>query len=564
MKQKAKVLVVDDDPTNRIILRAQLEKSGYEVVDAHDGADAVLKFREADPDIVFMDVMMPIMDGYEATKSIREIAGDKYVPIIFLTALTDEEELLKCLDVGGDDFLTKPVSSAILEAELKSIEKTRKLNKKLKIQDEVILRDKQLAEELFSNVIMADNAEMKKLDVIYRPARAFSGDLLLSGRSPSGDLHIMLGDLTGYGLNAAIGALPVSQIFNSMTKKGYSLQSIITEINRKLYEILPTNMFCAAGFISVSSNVSTIKVWNMGLPDIMVFNRNGNRITRKFSSDFLPLGVEREIQKNCPEQFSADKGDTILMMSDGFVGARNQTGRMFGLESLLQVLTDEVADEKIVIERLKESLDSFIGDEVLLDDISFVAIPCTDAIKGTNQTLDARQSACVVPFVKGGKVKWEVNYKFYVEQIKNTNPIPTIVNNIQDMEGIGDKGKLLYTVLSELYVNAVDHGLLKIDSEIKFANDGFENFLRERERRLAELKNGFIELSIISKVNDEGEKCLSIRMEDSGNGFNAAQLNVLLENKSGLSGRGIPLVNQLCKHVHYLEKGNVVEAVFVL
>ena len=86
-------LIVDDELTNRMILRSLLKKQGYDSVEAENGRQAVELFRERQPDIIFMDVMMPEMDGYEATRIIKAEAGNRFIPVIFLTAVTDEESL---------------------------------------------------------------------------------------------------------------------------------------------------------------------------------------------------------------------------------------------------------------------------------------------------------------------------------------------------------------------------------------------------------------------------------------------------------------------------------------
>ena len=109
------VLVVDDTATNRQILQVFLKKLGFRVDTAVDGAKAIERFVEGQPDLVLMDVMMPVMDGYEATRRIKQLCGDRWVPVVFLSALDKEENLVMGLDAGGDDYLHKPVNFVVLE-----------------------------------------------------------------------------------------------------------------------------------------------------------------------------------------------------------------------------------------------------------------------------------------------------------------------------------------------------------------------------------------------------------------------------------------------------------------
>lgn len=108
-ENKKIVLVVDDDLTNRMVLCALLKESGFSTIEAVNGEDAVRVVDEQYIDIILLDVMMPVMDGYQAAKVIKSRLK-RFVPIIFVTAMTDEDALVKCVNSGGDDFLTKPIT----------------------------------------------------------------------------------------------------------------------------------------------------------------------------------------------------------------------------------------------------------------------------------------------------------------------------------------------------------------------------------------------------------------------------------------------------------------------
>ena len=97
---KLKVLTVDDNRTNLQILQVFLKKLGHEAIAAEDGAQALAKYEEHHPDLVLMDIMMPVMDGLEATRRIRALPSDRWVPIIFLSALDRDENLVGGLEAG--------------------------------------------------------------------------------------------------------------------------------------------------------------------------------------------------------------------------------------------------------------------------------------------------------------------------------------------------------------------------------------------------------------------------------------------------------------------------------
>lgn len=557
------VLVVDDDPTNRILLRAQLVKLNYKIIEAANGLEAIKVFKTEQPDIILMDVMMPVMDGYEATSILKMEMQERLVPIIFLTALTDEEDLARCLEIGGDDFLSKPASMTMLKAKLESIERAQALNQKLKNQKEILLRDEALAQELFSRVVMAQNSELEKLGVIYKSASTFSGDLILTGRSPTGDFYIMLGDFTGHGLNAAIGALPVSQIFNSMTKKGYDLITIIIEINKKLYELLPENMFCAAGFVSISADLSVVQVWNAGLPDMLVINSTRKKEVHRFKSTHMPLGIMIDSDFEDMEAYLPDNSDVLVIMSDGVIEATNVSGEMYGMKNVLNSLIKS-CNNGTFAQDLEYALGKFTDSVEQRDDISFLSIAMANNISGESVVLD--KDVHEVEKIKTGdsQLIWNTDYQFNSHLIRERNPVPLMVNQIKEMERLKENEKTIFTILSELYNNALEHGLLKLDSEIKSSSDGFNNYFMEKERRLELLDNGFIKVIIGSYLTHEGSRYVVIRLSDSGEGFKYDNISRKIHSDELLCGRGIPLLHELCESIHYEGNGNTAEAVIRL
>ncbi len=147
-----KVLVVDDTATNRQILQVFLKKLGFLVITAEDGAQAVDKFQTEQPDLILMDVMMPVMDGYEATRKIKQLSS-RWVPIVFLSALDKEENLVSGLDAGGDDYLSKPVNFVILDAKLRSLIRSLDLQRAL---DEQAQRMAAITDNIVDGVINID------------------------------------------------------------------------------------------------------------------------------------------------------------------------------------------------------------------------------------------------------------------------------------------------------------------------------------------------------------------------------------------------------------------------
>ena len=119
----ARVLVVDDIETNRRLLRVKLETRYYTVFDAASGAECLALAVEEQPDIILLDVMMPVMDGYEVCRRLKANPLTRHIPIVMITALTDSEDRLRGLQAGAEDFLSKPIEDFALFARLDALKR---------------------------------------------------------------------------------------------------------------------------------------------------------------------------------------------------------------------------------------------------------------------------------------------------------------------------------------------------------------------------------------------------------------------------------------------------------
>jgi len=115
---KETIMIVEDEIRMRILLRDYLKKEGYNIIEATNGKDAVECFAKSPVDLIILDIMMPLLDGFQVCEKIREVS---LVPIILLTARSEEDDKLLGYELGADDYITKPFSPKILMAKIKVI-----------------------------------------------------------------------------------------------------------------------------------------------------------------------------------------------------------------------------------------------------------------------------------------------------------------------------------------------------------------------------------------------------------------------------------------------------------
>ncbi|PCJ22310.1 MAG: fused response regulator/phosphatase [Gammaproteobacteria bacterium] len=553
-----KVLVVDDMSANRKLLVWMLEDEGHEVIEAENGKQAFDSFVQESPNLVLMDVMMPVMDGYESAKLIKQHTGDVHVPVIFLTALNDEESLSRCLASGGDDFLTKPFNEHILQAKISAHTRIQDLNQQITEKNQELLfhhlqtnREHEIVEHVFSNAINASFWDSGNIEYYMSAMSAFNGDLLLSAPSPSGGLYVLLGDFTGHGLSAAIGSLPVSRAFFAMSKQGLTIGDIAEEVNSQLVQLLPDHMFCAATLLELNSSGDEITLWAGGLPDGLLVSCEGE-IKGMIVSQHMPLGAleTREFERDV-KVLRVSKGDRIFLHTDGIIESNNGNGEMFCTERFEGMFKKNCFSEGVsFVDKVIGRLEEFTGGGNQDDDISLVELLCQPV---TGVTCVRDENATLLE----DAIPWTININLGPDQMRVGDPISRVVEMMGAAVGLAEHKDYVHTVLTEMYANSLDHGILGLDSALKKTEQGYQDYYQQRSVRIAELKSGTIEINLEFKPAKGGGDVF-LKVKDSGKGFEFDNLVEVDEEDS--FGRGLPLIYSLCEDVKYSDGGCTINA----
>lgn len=545
---KGVALVVDDTKINRTLLCRVLVQMGYDVLEAENGLVAVEMFAAQTVDIVFMDVMMPELDGFAATRQIKTLAGERFVPVLFVTSLNEVEALVSCIACGGDDILFKPVNQSVLKAKALGFERTRRLHNELAELHKQMQQDERMAQRVFSGMIASSPHALADINFSIKSAAIFSGDVVFTEYSPNGDQHILLGDFTGHGLQAAIASTPVAELFHGLTRRGFSAKQIIRRINKRLHQVLPIHMFMACTMVVISRNTNMLRVFNAGMPDAWLFE-NG-QVSQRFPAESIALGISREINIEF-SQVSVNKLQHLLLFSDGVVEAVNEQEHAFGEERLLACLNGG-EDLSNLIPAIEQSLAQFCEDVPQADDQSLVHVPITLS----NDSPPPKHSEPEVFDLDD----WQWQMTLQGRSLAKASPVSLMMPVLEEL-GIGETNSgLLAAVVSDLFSNALEHGLLELDSSVKQDELGFAHYYQLREQALNELTKAKIHIKLeFTKLPEPG---FSVELSHNGKGFEPESLD---EPGSGdLSGRGIQLVQALCSSVEYFDEGKRVVAQFRL
>lgn len=359
-----------------------------------------------------------------------------------------------------------------------------------------------------------------------------------------GGFYCLLGDFTGHGLAAAVGALPASRIFYTMVQKGMAVSDIAVELNTALNELLPGHMFCAAAIIELSSSGKSVSAWLGGLPDLYLVDQNGSLI-KTIESQHMALGILEvdEFERNLLH-FEVSPDQRLVMATDGIIESESERGEMYGERRLKRLLASR---QHISTDQIISEVREFSGNTEQQDDLSIAIVNCV----ASDSIVSVPNHYSSLPF--------NISLSLDAKQMKTTDPVLELVDLLSEVDGISAHRSNIFLLLSEAYNNSLDHGVLGLDSEIKNKEDGFFEFYSLRESVLKELKEALI---IISVRYSPEELKLYFNICDSGNGFESSERNKAQQEHS--HGRGVSLLNEIAQSVSYNSAGNEVEMIYSL
>jgi DNA-binding response OmpR family regulator len=477
--------------------------------------------------------------------SMRVHAGHRYVPILILATTYDEEQLSRCNEAGCDDFIFKPFNLVSLSSRIASLNQIRDLEYLYKDS----LNEQLVAKRILNSALEERSLQFDEIGILSKSKSVFSGDLFLTARHPDGSLNVLMADFTGHGLSAAIGALPVADTFSVMTEKGFDLEFILENINRKLYTLLPTSMFMACSALSITNDLKCMKVWNGGMPDIYVRAYDKRGIKHRIKSSHIPLGIDEKILNRFELQtVKLSPDDQLILYTDGLTDAMNSESQMFG-HQLLDKCLHENAKDKSVFEIIVASFNDFCGEVAPADDVTLAFIPCTPGLMSVTEVGTQNN----IQLMSGNRDRsWCWYLELGGESLHAVNPIPIVINEIHKLSEGAVKTEKLFSIMTALYQNVIN--------KKSAVNDTSRNTISKNNI------GGDIYLRIgIQKLEVDGEPALLVQMEDSGKEVTNDKLINYLNNEDNSAEKtcngSMPLLYELNKSLNKQNIGNRFEAI---
>ncbi len=555
----SRILVVDDDEMLNYLFCSFLNSRGMETFVAHNIAAAKHLLQTEDSiELILLDYQLTDGVGMDllASSALETYLGRP--PVIMISANEEPEFLEQCFSGGVNDYIIKPVNLSLLALKVEALIKSVSMQRLIRRQNEELEnfkrdaeREEQVAKFTYEYLLRQNSYVLEGVDIWLKSFAAFSGDMALVKKSPSGHLYFILADATGHGLSAAITIMPVVTIFNSMVAKGFHIQKIATEINRKLVSDTPADRFVAAILIEINPFRRELSVWNGGMPPVLWVN-NGD-VKHKIDSGHMALGIMDD------DMFDANvttldlpKEGFIFAFTDGLTEQEDDRHTPFSYDRVISIIKQQPEN---LLQELSRQLCDHAGTEDYTDDVSACIIHPAQVFDDLSDSTVINVATKSISI--SNRFDWSV--KLAGQQLKNCE-IPSLCNHFLQQLGVDQQlCQKIFAVLAEMVSNALDHGVLNLPSSIKEGPDGFAQYFCERDARLTHLTDkDFVSLSL-QWIPNNGDGRLVLEVEDSGEGYTPSESSG--ESSVKFSGRGTSLIKNLSESVEIISPGNKIRAI---
>ncbi|OGO37061.1 MAG: hypothetical protein A2W35_11835 [Chloroflexi bacterium RBG_16_57_11] len=399
MAQRPKILIVDDEPLNIDYLEQELEDLEYDTVSAANGQEGLQRVAQAGPDLILLDMMMPVMDGFEMLGRLKAEPAWRDIPVVIISALTDMDSVLRGIQLGADDYLPKPFNPTLLEARMNAGLARKRLRDLEKLYIQSLERELEIGHQIQSGFLPTELPEVSGWGIAshFAAAREVSGDFYDVFNLSDGRLGFFLGDVTDKGVGSALFMALYRSLLRAfindrsspkLKERAVSSADILVQaVARTNQYVCQThaNALFSTLFIGVLDPLSgKVQYINAGHNPPQVLRKDGGRWALKPTGPLVGIMEDSEYSA---EGIELSPGEALCIYSDGVEDTNNAASEFFGLERLLDVLALPAHSAFEYVERLSTSLANFRGEAKPFDDVTVLVIMRQGAaIVGDGQT----------------------------------------------------------------------------------------------------------------------------------------------------------------------------------
>jgi len=384
-EQTSTILVVDDNELNRDLLSRRLARKGHTVHVAEHGRQALSMIAESAYDLVLLDIMMPEMNGYEVLERLKADPAVRHIPVIMITAVDDQESIVRCIRLGAEDHLPKPFDPAILQARVASSLAKKLLHDREQLYAASLTRELEIGRQIQAGFLPEQLPEPAGWDLAacFRPARQVAGDFYDAFTLPGGSVALIVADVCDKGVGAALFMALFRSLLRALAEQRYvaaeaahaapgeALLATVVATNDYIARThASANMFATVFFGELNPATGRLLYVNGGHEPPLLIGGGGALRER-----LEPTGPALGMMPGLPFGTGAttvEPGDLMLVFTDGILDARAPTGSTFGEERVLACCTRGAPAE--VLAQIERELDAHAAGEPAFDDVTMLAL----------------------------------------------------------------------------------------------------------------------------------------------------------------------------------------------
>ena len=383
---KPKILIVDDEPFNVDYLEQEFEEMDYETISAGNGLEALQQVRAESPDLILLDIMMPLMDGFETLRQLKADPKWRDIPVIIISAMTDMDSVVRGIQLGADDYLPKPFNPTLLAARVQTGLVRKQLRDLEKLHVQSLERELEIGHQIQVGFLPESLPEVSGwgISAYFQPAREVAGDFYDVFRLSDQRVGFFLGDVTDKGVGSALFMALYRSLLRAFiydnccpqaggqaSDSAELLVQTVTKTNRYVCQTHKQALF-ATLFIGVLDPLTgKVHYINAGHNPPQVLRRDNQRESLPATGPFV--GMLEEAQYTAKE-ITLSLGEALFIYSDGVEDTQNSAGEFFGRERLFNVLGTPAASATERVEQVSSQLAAFMGDAKPFDDVTVLVV----------------------------------------------------------------------------------------------------------------------------------------------------------------------------------------------
>ena len=383
---EAALLVVDDNEDNRYTLTRRLKREGYtDLTTANDGRQALALLQLRAFDLVLLDIMMPEMNGYQVLEQLKADGRLQDLPVIMISALDESESVIRCVELGAEDYLAKPFNPTLLRARVGASLEKKRLRDAVRASLERLEQELDAARALqlgmLPDTFPSWSAEQSVEGyALMEPAKEVGGDLYDFFDAGQGVFCFLVGDVSGKGAPAAMFMARTRSLvrmavdlWSRLGTEPASPADIAAAVNRELCQNNRDRMFVTVflGFLDTKTGaIAYVNAGHLG-PHILHGSGDVESITGRPEA---PLGVRLGSQYQ-NRTLTLPPGDAVFVCTDGVIEAMNETEELYSiarLEANLRASCTRTPEE--MVRAVKANVDAFTGKAPKADDVTMLAL----------------------------------------------------------------------------------------------------------------------------------------------------------------------------------------------